>query len=69
MTQNMGTLDRGARVVLALGVAVLYASGQISGTIAAVLGVLAVVFVATSLVGWCPLYLPLGLTTLRKKLG
>lgn len=67
MTKNMGTVDRSVRVVLALGVGALYAGGQISGTVAAVLGVLAVVFVATSLIGWCPLYLPFGLSTSGRK--
>ena len=67
MTKNMGMVDRTVRVVLALGVAGLYAGGQITGTVAAVLGVLAVVFVATSLVSWCPLYLPFGLSTLGRK--
>lgn len=65
MKRNMGTLDRGLRVVLALLVAILYFTGVISGTVALVLGVLAVVFVLTSLVGTCPLYLPFGLSTRR----
>ncbi len=67
MTKNMGVADRAVRVLVALGIAGLYATGQISGTVAAVLGVLAVVFVATSLISWCPLYLPLGLSTMGKK--
>jgi hypothetical protein len=63
LTQNMGTIDRAARVALAIVVGVLYATGTISGAVAAVLGVLAVVFVLTSVVSFCPLYLPLGLST------
>ncbi len=63
LTQNMGTIDRAARVALAIVVGVLYANGTISGTMAAVLGVLAVVFVLTSVVSFCPLYLPFGLST------
>ena len=63
MTKNMGTIDRVVRVLLALAVAALYFTGQIGGTLAAVLGVLAVVFVLTSLVGSCPLYLPFGFST------
>lgn len=63
LTQNMGTIDRASRVALAIVVGVLYATGTISGAVAAVLGVLAVVFVLTSVVSFCPLYLPLGLST------
>ncbi len=63
LTPNMGTIDRAARVALAIVVGVLYANGTISGAVAAVLGVLAVVFVLTSVVSFCPLYLPFGLST------
>lgn len=63
MTRNMGNVDRGLRVVLALVVAALYANGTLSGVTATVLGVLAVVFVLTSAVSFCPLYLPFGLST------
>ncbi len=66
MKQNMGTLDRVLRVVLALTVGVLYLTGAISGTVAIVLGVLSVVFVLTSLVGSCPLYLPFNISTRSK---
>lgn len=67
MKKNMGNLDRGIRVVIALVIAVLYFTGQITGTAAIILGILAVIFLATSLVGTCPLYLPFGLSTRHKK--
>lgn len=63
MKTNMGTLDRALRTLLAVAVGVLYYLEIISGTVAIVLGVLAVVFLLTSLVGTCPLYLPFGLST------
>lgn len=63
MTQNMGTLDRIVRTLLALAVGVLYMTGVVDGIVAIVLGVLAVVFLLTSFVGTCPLYMPLGLST------
>ncbi len=66
MTKNMGTIDRTLRTALALGVGVLYFTGQIGGATAIVLGALAVVFLATSTVGSCPLYLPFGLSTRGK---
>lgn len=63
MKQNMGSTDRIIRVVLAVAVAVLYFTGLISGTVAIILGILAIVFLLTSVVGFCPLYLPLKLST------
>jgi len=63
MKKNMGTIDRIARTVVALAIVVLYATGQISGVAALLLGTLALVFIATGMVGTCPLYLPLHLST------
>lgn len=69
MKKNMGTVDRTIRTLLAVAVAVLYFTGRISGTLAIVLGVFAVAFLVTSFVGWCPAYLPFGLSTLRRRSG
>lgn len=63
MKPNMGTVDRVVRVLLALVVAGLIATGTVSGVLAIVLGVLAAVFVLTSMIGFCPLYLPFGIST------
>jgi len=67
MKRNMGTIDRIARVVLAAVVAILFFTGQITGTAAIILGILAVVFVLTSILGFCPLYLLFGISTRGKK--
>ena len=66
MKKNMGTIDRIIRVVLALGVLGLYLAHQITGTVAIVLGVLAVIFVLTSIISFCPLYAPFKLSTRGK---
>lgn len=66
MVKNMGSTDRIVRVLLAVLVAVLYFTGVISGTVAIILGVLALVFLLTSVVGFCPLYLPFNLSTKGK---
>lgn len=67
MPKNMGTVDRIIRIVLAIIVVVLFTAGQLSGVVAIILGILAVVFVATSVVGTCPLYLPFKIDTRGKK--
>jgi hypothetical protein len=69
MKKNMGTVDRTIRIVLALVVAVLYFTGRISGTLAIVLGIFAIAFLLTSLVGSCPAYLPFRLSTRKKPSG
>ncbi len=66
MKKNMGSLDRIIRVILAAVVVVLYFTGAISGTAALILGALAVVFLATSAVSSCPLYLPFNISTRPK---
>lgn len=63
MQTNMGTLDRSVRVIIALAIGALYLTGRISGMLALVLGVVAVVFLVTSAAARCPAYLPLGLST------
>ena len=65
MTRNMGTVDRGIRFALAVVVVLLYFSGKISGVAAVILGVFALAFFITSLIGHCPAYTPLGIKTLK----
>lgn len=67
MKQNLGTIDRVIRTVLALVVAILYFTDNLSGLAAIVLGIFAVVFLLTSMVGYCPLYTVLGIKTTKDK--
>ena len=57
MKKNMGKVDRLIRFLLAIVVLILYLTGVISGVAAIVLGVLALIFLVTSFIGFCPLYL------------
>ncbi len=69
MKKNMGSADRIIRVILAGLVLVLYFANVISGTVAIILLVFAAIFIITSLVSFCPIYLPFGLSSLRKKIN
>ena len=60
MKKNMGLLDRRIRIVLGL---LVIAAGIYYNTW---WGLVGVVFLATSLISWCPLYLPFGLSTRKK---
>lgn len=61
--KNMGTTDRIVRLMLAVVMFVVAFATPVSGVAATILIILGVVFVATSLVSFCPLYLPFKLST------
>ncbi|MBK6979136.1 MAG: DUF2892 domain-containing protein [Cytophagaceae bacterium] len=63
----MGLIDRGLRVLVALVLAFLYYNGTLTGTWGIVALVIAVVFLLTSLISFCPLYTVIGLNTSDKK--
>lgn len=67
MKRNMGTADRIIRLLLAALFAYLYFGGIVTGTWGIVLAVAGLVFVLTSLVGFCPLYVPFGIHTCPAK--
>jgi hypothetical protein len=66
MKKNMGSMDKGIRIFLAVIVAILYFTNQITGVAAIVLGIFAIVFLLTSFTGFCPLYVPFKLSTIKK---
>ncbi|MHB9055881.1 MAG: YgaP family membrane protein [Paludibacteraceae bacterium] len=68
MTKNMGKTDRIIRTIAAIVFLVLYFTGTVTGIWGIVLLILAIVFLLTSLIGFCPLYKPFGIkTTCEKK--
>lgn len=67
MKKNMGNTDKGIRIVIALAIALLYYFNVISGTFAYVLMALAIIFLITSFLNFCPLYAPFGWSTCKTK--
>jgi hypothetical protein len=67
MKNNMGSTDKAIRFLIAIIFGFLYFTNTISGTIAIVLGVLALVFILTSFVSFCPLYTLFGINTNKEK--
>lgn len=57
MTRNVGNVDRIVRFIA--GVAVIAAGLYFQSW----LGLLGLVLIATATIGWCPLYLPFGIST------
>jgi hypothetical protein len=67
MKANMGTADKVIRILIAIVIAGLYFSNQITGTTAIILLVIAGIFILTSFMSFCPLYLPFGISTRKKE--
>jgi len=67
MKKNMGKVDKILRVIVAMVIGLLYFNNSISGMLGMVLLVLAIVFLLTSLISFCPLYLPFGIDTRENK--
>ena len=63
MKKNMGSTDKIIRISIAVIIAVLYFTNTISGTLALILGAFAIIFIITSFISFCPLYLPFGIST------
>lgn len=63
MKTNVGTIDKLLRISMAIVFAVLYFTGTVTGTLGIVLLVLGGVFLLTALLGTCPLYSMVGIST------
>ena len=68
MKPNMGLADRVIRILIAVILVFAYYTNLISGTFAIVAMIIAVAFVITGFLSFCPLYWPFGIST-RKKTG
>ncbi len=65
MMQNMGMWDKFIRIVVAIGIAFAWAAGYIGGILAIVLLLIAGILLFTSMLGFCPLYMPFHMSTKR----
>ena len=63
MKKNMGNIDRIVRVLVAIVISILYFTNTISGTFGIILLVLGGIFLVTSFLSFCPLYILFGFNT------
>lgn len=63
----MGSADRIIRILIGVIFIALYFANMITGTVAIVLLALSAVFILTSVISFCPLYLPFGIRTTPKE--
>lgn len=64
--KNMGAADRTIRTILGIILAILVLTGVVKGVLAYILVVLIAILLITSLLGFCPLYVPLGISTNKR---
>jgi len=67
MKKNIGKTDKMIRLFLAAVIAVLLFTKVLSGTLGIILFIVAVVFVVTSLISFCPFYTLFGISTNPEK--
>ncbi len=63
---NMSMWDRIIRILITVVIVILLIADVLKGTLAVVLGIIAIVFFATSVIGFCPLYVLFGISTKKK---
>lgn len=66
MKRNMSDIDRIIRVALAALFAYLYFGGIVTGALGFILVIFGAVFLLTAVLAFCPLYVPIKLTTYKK---
>jgi hypothetical protein len=66
---NEGTWDRALRIMVGLVLLYLGLGGVVTGAAGTALAILAVLPLLTGVIGWCPLYALLGISTSGRKTG
>ena len=66
MTKNVNSIDKVIRILLAVVLGILIFTNQVAGTLAIILGILAVVLLLTSFLSFCPIYAMFNLSTIKK---
>lgn len=64
MRRNMGNMDRAVRFTIGI-VMMGIGFGAMGGGAAIAVGVIGAILFATSVIGWCPLYIPFRISTLK----
>ncbi len=67
MQKNMGAVDRLVRFVIGIVLAILVIAKAVTGVAEVIVGIVAVILVFTSLFGFCGMYVPLKMSTLKRK--
>jgi heme/copper-type cytochrome/quinol oxidase subunit 4 len=66
MKNNMGSPDRIIRLIIGVILAILALAKIVTGAGAVVLGIIAIILILTGIIGFCPLYVFLKMSTTKK---
>lgn len=66
MKANINQADKLIRIGLAISLIIIYLKGIVSGIAGIVILALAIIFIATALINFCPIYHLLGISTKKK---
>ena len=66
MKKNVGSTDKVIRIILAVIGVVLFLTNVVSGTLGYIVLAISAILVITSIISFCPLYLPFGINTGKK---
>jgi len=66
MKNNMGAPDRIIRLIIGVVLAILALAKIVTGAGAVVLGIIAIILILTGIIGFCPLYVLLKMSTTKK---
>jgi hypothetical protein len=67
MKKNLGSADKLARLLIAIGLIVLFYTEVLTGTLGIIALVLALVLALTSMVSFCPIYALFGLSSCKRE--
>ena len=67
LNKNMGVVDRSIRTIIAIAIIAALLLGKITGVLAIILAVVTVIFLLTSTISFCPLYVLFGISTKKDK--
>jgi hypothetical protein len=64
MKKNIGEIDKAVRLIMAIIICLMVAAGMVKGIVPIViLDAIAIIFVLTSAIGFCPTYTLFGMST------
>ncbi|MCB9245470.1 MAG: DUF2892 domain-containing protein [Flavobacteriales bacterium] len=63
MKQNVGFADSFIRIILAIGIFLVWLDGGLTGIWGGIGILLAIIFLVTALISWCPIWSILGIRT------
>jgi len=66
MTKNMGSTDKTLRIIAAIILGILYFTDTVTGVFGTIILIFGIIFLLTSFIGYCPLYSPFKISTIKK---